>query len=98
MFYKMSKEKKQKSPKKCYNTFSCIASVVIIIFMVGAVLWDLLVSKPVIYNSIEEIRVEVQHINKKIDDHYRGMQVIDSIRAVNHSVQNPNDTTPVLTF
>lgn len=94
----MSKKEKQKSPKKCYNTFSCIASVVIILFMVGAVLWDLLVSKPVIYNSIEEIRVEVQHINQKIDDHYRGIQLIDSIKAINSSEQDFNDTLPMLNF
>ena len=67
--------------------------------MVGAVMWDLLVSKPVIYNSIEEIRVEVQHINQKIDDHYRSVHIIDSIQAINRG-QDPDsqDTIPVLEF
>lgn len=62
-------------------------------------MWDLLVSKPVIYNSIEEIRVEVQHINQKIDDHYRGVHIIDSIQAINRG-QDPDsqDTIPVLEF
>ena len=61
---------KTSKPKKCYNTFSCIASVLIIIFITGAILLDLLVTKPQIYNSIENVRMEVEMINKKIDQHY----------------------------
>lgn len=61
---------KTSEPKKCYNTFSCIASVLIIIFITGAILLDLLVTKPQIYNSIENVRMEVEMINKKIDQHY----------------------------
>lgn len=91
----MSKENKPKSPKKCYNTFSCIASVVIIIFMLGAVLWDMLITKPVIYNSIEEIKIEVQHINEKIDNHYQIVSAVDSLKAIQVVEQ---DTIPVLDF
>lgn len=61
---------KENTPKKCYNTFSCIASVIIIIFITGAILADLIVSKPKIYRSIDTIREEVEVIHQRIDEHY----------------------------
>lgn len=53
--------------KKCYNSFSCILSVLIIAFVLGSVIFDLVVSKPETRRSINEIKMDVQEINKKID-------------------------------
>lgn len=68
-----------KTTKKCYNTFSCIMSVLVIVFIIGAVLWDLFVTKPVLRESIDEIKTEVRIINEKIDAHYNFVEHIDSI-------------------
>lgn len=54
--------------KKCYNSFSCILSVLIIVFLIGAVAYDMVVSKPRINHSIDEIKVEVKNLNQKIDN------------------------------
>lgn len=67
--------------KKCYNTFSCIMSVLVIVFIIGAVLWDLFVTKPVLRESINEIKTEVRIINEKIDAHYNFVDHVDSIAA-----------------
>lgn len=53
--------------QKCYNSVSCILSVLIIVFVIGAIGWDIFVSKPEIRNSIEEIRIEVKDIRWKLD-------------------------------
>ena len=55
---------------KCYNSFSCILSVLIIFFVVAAIGWDTLVSKPKMRESIEEIRTEVRDIHQKIDEQF----------------------------
>lgn len=75
----------EKNQKKCYNTFSCIMSVLIIIFVVGAIMWDMFISKPMIYDSIETIKTEVRTINKKIDSHYNLVNDIDSIYNIEMS-------------
>ena len=59
------------NPQKCYNSLSCVLSVLIIIFIVCAIGWDITVSKPAIRKSIDEIRVEVKDIHSKIDDQFR---------------------------
>lgn len=53
--------------KKCYNSFSCILSILIMIFMMGSIIYDMAVSKPAIRKNIDEIKVEIQEVNKKID-------------------------------
>ena len=55
------------TPQKCYNSFSCILSVLIILFVVASIGWDIIVSKPAMRKSIDEIRIEVKNIHKKID-------------------------------
>ena len=52
---------------KCYNSLSCVLSVLIILFVVVAIGWDILVSKPEMRKSIDEIRIEVKDIHNKID-------------------------------
>lgn len=59
------------NPQKCYNSLSCVLSVLIIIFVVCAIGWDITVSKPAIRKSIDEIRTEVKDIHTKIDVQYR---------------------------
>ena len=58
------------TPRKCYNSFSCVLSVLIIIFIVGTITWDVMVSKPEIHKSIDDIRIEVRSINEKIDSQF----------------------------
>lgn len=54
-------------------------SVLVIVFIIGAVLWDLFVTKPVLRESINEIKTEVRIINEKIDAHYNFVDHVDSI-------------------
>lgn len=37
---------------KCYNSFSCILSVLIIVFVVGSVMWDICITKPAMREDI----------------------------------------------
>lgn len=52
---------------KCWNSFSCIASVIIIIFTLGSVLYDLVITKPEIKNSIERIEFNIEKINQRLN-------------------------------
>lgn len=52
---------------QCYNSFSCILSVLIVIFVLGSIVYDLCVTKPNISKNITEIRTEMNAINQKID-------------------------------
>ena len=53
--------------KKCYNSFSCILSVLIVLFVVGSIAYDMIVSKPAMKSSIDDIKIEVKDIREKID-------------------------------
>lgn len=53
--------------KKCYTTFSCVASILIILFVLGAIVWDLFITKPQIKRNITEIKSELVNINKKLE-------------------------------
>ena len=57
----------ENNKQKCYNSLSCVFSILIILFVVGAIAWDITVSKPAMKKSIEEIRTEVKGIHMKID-------------------------------
>lgn len=52
---------------KCYNSLSCVLSVVVIVFILGAVLIDIFFTKPEMRHTIEDIRIEVKDIHRKID-------------------------------
>lgn len=68
---------------KCYNSLSCVLSVLIILFVVVSIGWDILVSKPEMRKSIEEIRIEVKDIHNKIDMQYSTQELsLDSIPEV----------------
>ena len=36
-------------------------------FVLGSIIWDILFTKPAMRESIDEIRIEVKNIHKKID-------------------------------
>lgn len=76
----MSAQKNQK--QKCYNSFSCILSVLIIVFVLTSIVWDMLVTKPAIRSSIDQIKTEVQVIHSKIDKTYTPF-TIDSDSLIN---------------
>jgi hypothetical protein len=61
------KKMPENNKQKCYNSLSCVLSVLIILFVVGAIAWDITISKPAMKKSIEEIRTEVKGIHQKID-------------------------------
>lgn len=52
---------------KCYKSLSCIISVLIIVFIFGAILIDLAWTKPSIRQDISEINKELFIINSQID-------------------------------
>ena len=66
----MSAQKNQNQTQKCYNSFSCILSVLIIVFVLTSIVWDMFVTKPAIRSSIDQIKTEVQIIHSKIDKTY----------------------------
>lgn len=66
----MSAQKNQNQNQKCYNSFSCILSVLIIVFVLTSIVWDMFVTKPAIRSSIDQIKTEVQIIHSKIDKTY----------------------------
>lgn len=55
------------STQKCYNSFSCIGSILIIIFVLGSIIWDICITKPAMRDSIDDIRVEVKDIHQKLN-------------------------------
>lgn len=74
-----SHRSKQNQPNKCYNSTSCIISVLVIIFVLGSIVWDMLFTRPEIKNSLKEIRIEIANLSNKID--YQNMQIVtDSLR------------------
>lgn len=52
---------------KCYNSFSCVLSVLIVVFVLGSIIYDLCYTKPNISKNIIEIRTELNIMNEKID-------------------------------
>ena len=63
----MTEKIQTEETQKCYNSFSCIAAVLIILFVIGSIIWDVCVTKPSIHKSIEEIQTEIKEIHSKID-------------------------------
>lgn len=60
--------------EKCYNYFSCVLSVAVIIFILGTILWDLFITKPAIKSNMADIKNELVSINNKLS-------VQDSLRT-----------------
>ena len=77
--------------QKCYNSFSCILSVLIILFVVAAIGGDITVSKPEMRRSIEEKRSEVKGIHKKIDSQFQRDSIVYQ-QFVTETDVNENET------
>lgn len=52
---------------KCYKSLSCIISILVIVFIFGAIIIDLAWTKPSIRQDISEINKELAIINSQID-------------------------------
>lgn len=57
-----------KGTVKCWNSFSCIASVVIIVFTLGSVLYDMIITKPQMKESINKIEYNIEKINRRLEN------------------------------
>lgn len=60
---------------KCYNSFSCVLSVLIVVFVLGSIIYDLYYTKPNISKNITEIRTELNIMNEKIG-HFKSTVVV----------------------
>lgn len=66
---------------KCYNSVSCILSVLIIVFVIGSIIWDMTVTKPAMRQSIDDIKTEVKVIHSKLNK----VQVIEQKNLQDYS-------------
>lgn len=86
---------------KCYKSLSCIISVLVIVFIFGAIIIDLAWTKPSIRQDISEINKELVIINSQIDrmdslqtaTNQRFLEILEN----NHKIKltqepNPSDT------
>lgn len=64
---KMLMAAKNNKVGKCYNSVSCILSVLIIVFVIGSIIWDMAVTKPAMRQSIDDIKTEVKVIHSKLN-------------------------------
>ena len=64
---KMLMAAKNNKVEKCYNSVSCILSVLIIVFVIGSIIWDMTVTKPAMRQSIDDIKTEVKVIHSKLN-------------------------------
>lgn len=87
---------------KCYKSLSCIISILVIVFIFGAIIIDLAWTKPSIRQDISEINKELVIINSQIDrmdslqtsTNQRFLEILEN----NHKVKliqkpQPSDTT-----
>ena len=63
----MTKKVTEDKSPKCYNSFSCFLSVMIIITVVVSILWTQFVTMPNFENKLDNMRIEIQDINSKLD-------------------------------
>ena len=63
----MTKKVTEDKSQKCYNSFSCFLSVMIIITVVVSILWPHFITMPNFENKLANMRIEIQDINSKLD-------------------------------
>lgn len=63
----MAKKVTEDKSQKCYNSFSCFLSVMIIITVVVSILWTQFVTMPNFENKLDNMRIEIRDINSKLD-------------------------------
>ncbi len=78
--------------QKCYNSFSCIGSILIIIFVLGSIIWDICITKPAMRDSIDDIRVEVKDIHQKLNTKLSN-DTIEFMKAYNMLKQEEKQQT-----
>lgn len=78
--------------QKCYNSFSCIGSILIIIFVLGSIIWDICITKPAMRDSIDDIRTEVKDIHQKLNTKLSN-DTIGFMKAYNMLKQNEKQQT-----
>lgn len=81
--------------QKCYNSFSCIGSILIIIFVLGSIIWDICITKPAMRDSIDDIRVEVKDIHKKLNTKLSN-DTIEFMKAYNILKQEEKQQTDTI--
>ncbi len=78
--------------QKCYNSFSCIGSILIIIFVLGSIIWDICITKPAMRDSIDDIRVEVKDIHQKLNTKLSN-DTVEFLKAYNMLKQEEKQQT-----
>ena len=73
------------NPRKCYKSVSCIISVLIVLFVLGSIIYDLCWTKPKLNESISEIKTELTIINNHIDR-------VDSLQTLSIKYMTEGDT------
>ena len=63
----MTKKVTEDKSQKCYNSFSCFLSVMIIITVVVSILWTQFITMPNFENKLDNMRIEIRDINSKLD-------------------------------
>ena len=63
----MTKKVTEDKSQKCYNSFSCFLSVMIIITVVVSILWTQFITMPNFENKLDNMSIEIQDINSKLD-------------------------------
>ena len=64
--FKFNTKMEQNNKKHCYNSWSCMISVLIIAFALGFMIYDITISKPQFKKDLNEIKVEIKDLNKKV--------------------------------
>lgn len=78
---------KHNTTPTCYNSFSCIGAILIMLFVICSIIWDIVYTKPAMMESIDEIRIEVKNIHEKLDSKI----AVDSISFMEaYQIMNTN--------
>ena len=60
-------EKHMISSVKCYKSIPCITSMLIVVFIIAAILYDFIIEKPKMQHDISDINMEIININNHIE-------------------------------
>lgn len=64
---------------KCYNSLSCVLSVLVIVFILGSIIWDIFFTRPEIKDSLTDIKKELVQLGNKIDSEQQTTRELDSL-------------------
>ncbi|WQJ53849.1 MAG: hypothetical protein [Wendovervirus sonii] len=80
---------KKEFETKCYNSWSCILSCAIILFVILSITYDMAFTKPRMHKDIKEIRENVRQLNNKFDtlsaqqNIIRYIDIVDTVNLKN---------------